>query len=98
MPVLRITRFEVEPAEVDEMLRRRSALLDAVRESCPGLTGTQVSRLDPRHWVDIWRWASSQEMAAALQAAASGRLPAAGPAFALTQNATAEVMEVVDER
>lgn len=98
MPVLRVTRFEVEPEKVEEMLGRRRLLLDAVHRSCPGLTGSRLSRVDQRRWVDAWRWASSVEMAAALQAAGAGLLPEAGPAFALTHNSTAEVMEVVDER
>jgi hypothetical protein len=37
MSVVRVTRFQVDPAEFDEMFRRRAALISAVRASFPRL-------------------------------------------------------------
>ena len=51
-----------------------------------------------QEWIDSWRWESAASLDAALQAVATGALPAAGPAFALAGNATAESAEIVDER
>ena len=98
MAVIRTTRFEVTPSDVEEMVARRNAVIEAVRKSCPGLTAARLARIDEEVWVDEWRWDSPASMEAALAAAGSGRLPEAGPAFALTRNSSAEVAEVIDER
>jgi hypothetical protein len=98
MAVIRTTRFEVAPADVEEMIARRNALVAAVRDSFPGLTEARLARVGEQLWTDSWRWETAASLDAALQAAATGTLPAAGPAFALTGNATAESAEIVDER
>lgn len=96
MPVIRITRFQVDPANVDEMIDRRAALISAVRASLPGLTEARLARVGDQTWVDAWRWDSAECLRAALEAAP--RLPEAGAAFALTWEVTAEQAEIVDER
>jgi hypothetical protein len=98
MAVIRTTRFEVAPADVAEMIARRNALVAAVRDACPGLTEARLARVGEQIWIDSWRWESAASLDAALQAAATGGLPEAGLAFALTGNATAESAEIVDER
>lgn len=98
MPIIRMTRFEVAPADVEEMIARRNALVAAVRNAFPGLTEARLARVGEQVWIDSWRWESAASLDAALQAAATGALPEAGPAFALTGNATGESAEIVDER
>jgi hypothetical protein len=98
MAVMRTTRFQVAPGDVEEMIGRRSALVAAARKAFPGLTEARLARVGAQAWVDSWRWESAASLDAALQAAATGALPEAGPAFALTWNATAESLEIVDER
>lgn len=98
MAVIRTTRFEVAPADVEEMIARRNALVAAVRDAFPGLTEARLARVGEQLWTDSWRWETAASLDTALQAAATGALPAAGPAFALTGNATAESAEIVDER
>lgn len=98
MAVIRTTRFEVAPADAEEMIARRNALVEAVRKAFPGLTEARLARIGERVWTDSWRWESAASMEAALQAAATGALPEAGPAFALAGNAAAESAEIVDER
>ena len=98
MAIIRTTRFEVAPADVAEMIARRNALVTAVRNAFPGLTDARLARVGEQVWIDSWRWESAASLDAALQAAATGALPEAGPAFALTGNATGESAEIVDER
>ena len=98
MAVIRTIRFEVAPADVEEMIARRNALVAAVRNAFPGLAKASLARAGDQVWIDSWRWESAASLDAALQAAATGTLPEAGPAFALTGNATAESAEIVDER
>jgi len=98
MPVIRTTRFEVAPADVEEMIARRNALVAAVRNAFPGLTEARLARVRDQVWIDSWRWESLASLETALNGAATGALPEAGPAFALTGNASAESAEIVDER
>jgi hypothetical protein len=98
MPVIRTIRFEVPPGDVEEMIRRRNALVAAVRSGFPRLTEARLARAGDRVWIDSWRWESPASMDAALKAVGAGSLPEAGPAFALIGNVTAETAEVVDER
>jgi hypothetical protein len=98
MAVIRTTRFEVAPADVEEMIVRRNVLVAAVRNAFPGLTEARLARVSEQVWTDSWRWDSAASQDAALQAATTGALPEAGPAFALTGNPTAESAEIVDER
>jgi len=98
MAVIRTTRFEVAPADVEEMVARRNALVAEVRNAFPGLTEARLAQAGEQVWIDSWRWESAASLDAALQAVATGALPAAGPAFALAGNATAESAEIVDER
>jgi hypothetical protein len=96
MAIIRITRFEVDPANVEEMLSRRAALINAVRVSFSGPADACLARLGDESWMDVWKWESAEDLRAALEAAP--RLPEAGAAFALTKDATAEQAEIVDER
>jgi len=98
MAVIRTIRFEVAAADVEEMIARRNALVTEVRNTFPGLTEARLARAGEQVWIDSWRWESAASMDAALQAVATGALPAAGPAFALTKNAAGESAEIVDER
>lgn len=98
MSIVRITRFTANPADADEMLARRAALISAVRAAYSGLSETRLGRVDEQTWVDTWRWDSVAELDAAQAGVANGAVPEAGPAFALTTNTTAEQAEIVDER
>jgi len=98
MAIIRTTRFEVEPADMEEMIARRNALVAEVRSAFPDLTEARLARASERVWIDSWRWESAASMDAAVRAVATGALPAAGPAFALAGNATGESAEIIDER
>lgn len=96
--VIRTTRFEVDPEAAPELIARRSSLVDAVRNAFDGLMEARLARVSDREWTDTWRWQSKASLDAALAAAADGRLPEAGAAFAIATVLGAEVAEVIDER
>ena len=96
MAVPRLTRFRVDPADANEMLARRNALVAAVRDTFSGLVEARLGKVDDETWVDMWRWQSLADAEAALANAAA--LPQAAAAFALARDITAENAEVVDER
>lgn len=94
MTVARFARFQTEPAAVDEMITKRAALIDAIRQRFPGLVETRLGRLDERTWIDVWHWESDAHLQRALE---GGPTIAEGPAvFALTQNLTTEDAEIVE--
>lgn len=96
--VIRTTRFEVDPGAVPELMSRRNTLIAAVRKNFDGLTQARLARVSDREWTDTWVWESAASMETALAAAAEGKLPEAGPAFAMATSLSAETAEVVDER
>jgi quinol monooxygenase YgiN len=96
MPVIRYTRFTIDPATTEQLLARRAALIEAIHASCPGLTGTRLVRFDDDTWSDEWRWESAEALQAA-SASAPG-IPEVAAAFTLTRDLTAVNAVVVDER
>jgi Antibiotic biosynthesis monooxygenase len=98
MTVLRIDRFTADPARADELVRRRNALVAAVRDAVPGLLDARLARVDDRTWIDLWRWDSHANAQAAVDQARSGALPEAASAFEIATDVTTEFAEVVDER
>jgi hypothetical protein len=95
MADIRIHRYVVDPADVEEFLARRAALVTAVRADHPGLVEARLVRLDDGAFVDTWRWDAADHMAAALAAAP---FPDAGPAWALTRDAGSEDGQIIDDR
>jgi hypothetical protein len=95
MADIRIHRYVVDPADIEELLARRAALITAIRAKHPGLAEARLIRLEDGTFVDAWRWDAADHMQAALVAAP---LPEAGPAWSLTREATSEDGEIVDER
>jgi len=95
MGVARIHHYTVEPADVEELLARRAALIAAVRAAYPGLAGTQLTRLEDGTFTDSWCWDTAEHMRAASPATS---LPEARAAMSLTRDRTARYGEIVDER
>jgi quinol monooxygenase YgiN len=95
MADIRIHRYAVDPADVEELLARRATLITAIRADHPGLIEARLVRLEDGTFVDAWRWESAEHMQAALAAAP---FPEAGPAWSLTREATSEDGEIFDER
>jgi hypothetical protein len=96
MTIVRAHRYTVDPADLDELISRRSALIDAVRAAHPGLIETRLTRLDDGTFTDVWRWDSAEHMGAAL--ADIRNFPEAPAAMSLTRDATAVNGEIIDER
>jgi len=96
MATLRIDRFTVDPADTEQLVARRNALVAAIRDAVPGLVEARLVKLDDGHWIDLWRWDSAASQQAAVAAAPT--IPEAAAAFSLVGNHTTELAEVVDER
>ncbi|MFC5754761.1 hypothetical protein [Actinomadura rugatobispora] len=96
MSVLRITRFQVDAADVEEMVVRRTALISALQRTFPGLAESRLARVDEESWIEVSRWESAAQLQAALERGPA--LPEAAAAFSLVKDATAESAEVVDVR
>jgi hypothetical protein len=97
MSVLRITRFETDPARTGEMIDRRTALLSALQDAFPGLTESRLARIDEKSWIEVTQWDSAEHLQTALERGPAS-LPEAGALFALAMNATAETAEIVATR
>ena len=95
MTVTKTHYYTVGEADLDELLARRGALITAVRAAYPGLTGTQLTRLEDGTFTDTWRWDTAERMRAARPAT---ELPEARAAMSLVRDHTARNGEVVDER
>jgi hypothetical protein len=95
MADIRIHRYVVDPADLEELLARRAALITAIQADHPGLAEARLTRLEDVTFVDAWRWDSAEQMEAALAAAP---FPEAGPVWALIREAASEDGEIVDEQ
>jgi hypothetical protein len=98
MPVLRIDRFTADPDNATEVLSRRNALVDAVRDTVPGLLDARLAKVDERTWIDMWRWDTLENARAAVARAQEGAFPEAAAAFDLASDVVTEFTEIVDER
>lgn len=97
MATLELARFTMDPKNEAALLRRRPALVDALRDACPGFVSARLTRLDERTWLDVVEWGSREEAEAA-QEIVQG-VPAAVDFFALIDQVLAmEHAEVVDAR
>jgi hypothetical protein len=96
MADIRIHRYSVEPTNRDELLARRTALITAIGAKHPGLTDTRLIDLGDDIFIDVWRWASTAKMQAALADIAA--IPEARAAMSLTRDASSEDGDVLDER
>ncbi|MGW1341237.1 hypothetical protein ACWCOV_09295 [Kribbella sp. NPDC002412] len=94
--VVRIHSYAVDPDKLAEFLERRAKVIGVIRDAHPGLTSTQLVRLEDGSYSDTWRWESFQAMAAAFPLAQS---PEAVAAWSLVSAPpTATNAEVIDER
>mgnify|MGYP001354018961 FL=1 len=96
MAVIRFTRFTADPADAEEVLAKRAALIAAVRDAFPGLTDARLAKIDDGAWIDTWRWDSQASLEAAVAGAPD--LPEVQTAFALVRDVSAETADLVDER
>lgn len=95
MAVVRSHHYTVNPATIEEFLARRATLITAIRAAYSGLAEARLTRLEDGTYTDTWRWDTAGQMQAAFPAMS---LPEAGAAMSLTQDATAQNGEIIDER
>jgi hypothetical protein len=96
MSVVRIHRYSVDAANLEELISRRAALIAGIRAAHAGLVETRLTRLDDGTYTDAWRWTSAEQMQLAL--AGLPAFPQARDAMSLTRDATAQNGEIIDER
>jgi hypothetical protein len=96
MTAVRIHRYSVDPAQLDDLLARRAHLIDGIRSGFPGLTATILVKLDNDSYVDTWHWESAEMMGAALAAAAAA--PPVADTLGLTEDHVVHSGEVIDQR
>lgn len=95
MAVVRMHRFRVARADLENLLAQRRTLIDGIRLANPGLTETRLTLLEDGTYLDIWRWDRAENMLAAT-AAAQG-VPLVGATEALMLEASALTGEIIDE-
>ncbi|GIG67703.1 hypothetical protein [Phytomonospora endophytica] len=91
-----VHHYGVDDEVFDEFLRRRAAVIDAVRSRHPALNATTLVRLEDGGYTDTWQWDDAEAMGAAF--ASLPDLPEAGAAMSLTTGATGRSGEVVAVR
>jgi hypothetical protein len=96
MAVVRVHHYSVDEADYEEFLKRRAAVIDAIRADHPGLSKTTLVKLEDGPYTDTWQWDSPAQMAAAFAAART--VAEIGPAMSLTKDGTAVNGDVIDER
>ncbi len=96
MAVVRMHRYAVDPADLDQLLARRATLIDAIRAAHPALAEARLTRLEDGAYSDVWRWDSGEQMKAAL--ADMPNFPQSRAAWALTRDRSHVDGEVVDQR
>lgn len=94
MAVVRTHHYTVDPADLDELLARRSALITMVRAAYGGLAEARLIRLEDGSYRDSWRWDTAAQMQAALPATA---LAEAREALRLARDYSADYGEIIDE-
>jgi hypothetical protein len=96
MAVVRMHRYIVDTADLDELIARRATLIDAIRAVHPALAETRLTRLGDGAYSDVWRWDSREQMKAAL--ADMPNFPQSRATWALTRDRSHVDGEIVDER
>ncbi len=79
MSTIELARFTVDPARIEEMLAARPAMVEELREHCPGFRRIQLTRLDETTWLDIVEWETREDAEAAM--AAVMQLPGCAAVF-----------------
>ena len=96
MSVVRMHRYSVDPEQLDEFIKRRAELIDAIRAAPPALAETRLTHLKDGTFTDVWRWDSAEEMAKA--AADLPNFPQAFATMSLIKDNTPVDGEIIDER
>jgi hypothetical protein len=58
MAALRLARYTIDPADAEEVLAERNALVAAIRDAVSGRIQARLAKVDDQTWTDVWRWDS----------------------------------------
>jgi hypothetical protein len=78
MMARRLARRTIDPADTQEVLAERAALVAAISHAVPGRTQTRPASAADQTWSDGWRWDSPTSPQPAI--AKPSTIPAARPA------------------
>jgi hypothetical protein len=95
MSAVRVHNYAVDPANLEQLLARRTQLIAGIRSGFPGLLETRLTRLDDGTYQDVWRWETAEQLHAAV--AASAGFPPVAETMALTHDRTVQNGEIIDE-
>lgn len=70
MATFGLARCTIDPANTEEVLAERAALVAATSDAAPGLIQARPAKAG-RTWIDVWRWDAS----ASVQAASANASP-----------------------
>lgn len=96
MTVVRTHRYTVETGKLDQLLERRTKLIQGIRSANPAFTEATLIRQEDGSYLDIWRWESAEAMRGA--AAVARIFPLVGATMALMTDHAVVDGEVLDER
>ncbi|WP_345475554.1 antibiotic biosynthesis monooxygenase [Actinoallomurus oryzae] len=90
--VVVITRFKVDPANIEELKAKHDSLVSALRPVASGPREAELGRVDDQTWAVVWRWDTAEQLRTAQQNAQS--VPEVAAAFALISDVSGEAVEV----
>ena len=96
MSAITVTRFTVDPTNIDALRAEHAALVAAIKQAGAGLLDAWLGRVNDTEWAGVWRWNSVASLRAARETPPAPEL--AHAAFALVDNPTVDEIEVFDER
>lgn len=95
MSAITITRFTVDPTDIDALRTEHTALVAAVKRADVGLEDAWLGRVSGTEWAGVWRWDSLVSLRAARETPPAPELARA--AFALVESPTVDEIEIFDE-
>ncbi|MDN3243143.1 hypothetical protein [Glycomyces tritici] len=95
MSAITVTRFTVDPADIDALRAEHTALATAVKGAGIGLEDAWLGRVSETEWAGVWRWDSLASLRAARETPPAPELARA--ALALVESPTVDEIEVFDE-
>lgn len=96
MATVRTHRYTLAPDQVERFLAQRAELIGQWRAAGFDLVETRLYRLEDGTYLDIWRWASEEQMAQAFEA--MGDIPLIGATLGMTIDHSAVDGEQLDAR
>ena len=93
--VVAITRFKVDPANIEELKAKHEAMVSALRAAVSGPREAKLGRIDDQTWAVVWQWDTAEQLRMSQQQAPG--TPEVAAAFALISDIEGEAVEVAQQ-